>query len=62
VRYILSFGAFAILASAVLMTPSNAQQEAADRQRMVEEIDAMLASAPRVPAVSLGSVHVCAPQ
>ena len=28
------------------MTPSNAQQEAADRQRMVEEIDAMLASAP----------------
>ena len=28
------------------MTPSNAQQEAADRQLMVEEIDAMLASAP----------------
>jgi len=28
------------------MTPSNAQQEAADRQRMVEEIDAMLAAAP----------------
>jgi protein-L-isoaspartate(D-aspartate) O-methyltransferase len=46
VRYILSFGVFAILASAVLMTPSNAQQEAADRERMVEEIDAMLASAP----------------
>ena len=45
-RYILSFGVFAILASAVLMTPSNAQQEAADRQRMVEEIDTMLASAP----------------
>ena len=45
-RYILSFGVFAILASAVLMTPSNAQQEAADRQRMVEEIDAMLAAAP----------------
>jgi protein-L-isoaspartate(D-aspartate) O-methyltransferase len=35
---------FAVLAGAVLATPSNAQQEAADRQRMVEEIDAMLAS------------------
>jgi hypothetical protein len=41
----LSFAAFAILASAVLVTASTAQQDAADRQRMVEEIDAMLASA-----------------
>src|SRR5262249_43902697 len=40
----LLFGAFAILASAVLVTASTAQQDAADRQRMVEEIDAMLAS------------------
>jgi protein-L-isoaspartate(D-aspartate) O-methyltransferase len=37
---------FAILASAVLVATSMAQQQdAADRQRMVEEIDAMLASA-----------------
>ena len=42
---ILSFGVFAILASAMLVTGSTAQQEAADRQRMVEQIDAMLASA-----------------
>src|SRR5215470_18968742 len=41
----LAFGVFAILASAVLVTASTAQQDAADRQRMVEEIDAMLASA-----------------
>src|SRR5215470_10857290 len=41
----LAFGVFAILASAVLVTASAAQQDAADRQRMVEEIDAMLASA-----------------
>jgi protein-L-isoaspartate(D-aspartate) O-methyltransferase len=41
----LSLGAFAILASAVLVTASAAQQEAADRRRMVDEIDAMLASA-----------------
>jgi hypothetical protein len=41
----LSLGAFAILASAVLVTGSAAQRDAADRQRMVEEIDAMLASA-----------------
>src|SRR5215470_912403 len=40
----LSFLVFAILASAVLVTASTAQQDAADRQRMVEEIDAMLAS------------------
>jgi protein-L-isoaspartate(D-aspartate) O-methyltransferase len=41
----LSVGVFAILASAVLVTGSAAQQDAADRQRMVEQIDAMLASA-----------------
>jgi protein-L-isoaspartate(D-aspartate) O-methyltransferase len=41
----LSLGAFAILASAVLLTGSAAQRDAADPQRMVEEIDAMLASA-----------------
>jgi protein-L-isoaspartate(D-aspartate) O-methyltransferase len=41
----LFFWVFAILASAVLVTASTAQQDAADRQRMVEEIDAMLASA-----------------
>jgi protein-L-isoaspartate(D-aspartate) O-methyltransferase len=39
------FGVRAILASAVLVTASAAQQEAADRRRMVDEIDAMLASA-----------------
>ena len=42
---ILSFGVFAILACAVLVTGSAAQQDAADRQRMVEQIDAVLASA-----------------
>ena len=42
---ILSFGVFAILACAVLVTGSAAQQDAADRQRMVEQIDAMLAPA-----------------
>src|SRR3974390_475674 len=36
---------FAILTCAVLVTASAAQQEAADRLRMVDEIDAMLASA-----------------
>ncbi len=35
---------FAILACAVLVTASAAQQEAADRLRMVDEIDAMLVS------------------
>ncbi|OKO91320.1 hypothetical protein AC629_02875 [Bradyrhizobium sp. NAS80.1] len=40
----LSIGAVVILASAVLVTGSTAQQHAAERQRMVEEIDAMLAS------------------
>jgi hypothetical protein len=38
-------GVFAILASAVLVTASTAQQDAADRRRMVEEIDAMLSLA-----------------
>ena len=33
------------LASAVLVTASAAQQEAADRRRMVDDVDAMLASA-----------------
>ena len=36
---------FAILTCAVLVTASAAQQEAVDRLRMVDEIDAMLASA-----------------
>ncbi len=54
----LSFGVFAILASAVLGTASTAQQDAADRQRMVEEIDAMLASA----AGTRGMARLCAPQ
>ena len=40
------------------MTPSNAQQEAADRQRMVEEIDAMLASAPGSRGVARLSARV----
>jgi protein-L-isoaspartate(D-aspartate) O-methyltransferase len=40
----LSSGIFAILASAVLVPASMAQQDAAQRQRMVEEIDAMLAT------------------
>src|SRR6516165_855321 len=39
----LSFVVFAILANAVLVTASAVQQDAADRRRMVEEIDAMLA-------------------
>jgi protein-L-isoaspartate(D-aspartate) O-methyltransferase len=43
-RQILSFLVSAILASAAPMTASTAQQDATDRQRMVEEIDAMLAS------------------
>jgi len=41
----LSFRVFAILASAVLVAVSAAQEDVSDRQRMVEEIDAMLASA-----------------
>jgi protein-L-isoaspartate(D-aspartate) O-methyltransferase len=40
-----SFGILAILAGAMLVTASAAQQDAADRLRMVDEIDAMLASA-----------------
>ena len=40
------------------MTPSNAQQEAADRQRMVEEIDAMLAAAPGSRGVARLSARV----
>jgi protein-L-isoaspartate(D-aspartate) O-methyltransferase len=38
----LSFGLFVILAGTLLVTASTAQQHAADRQRMVEQIDAML--------------------
>jgi hypothetical protein len=49
------------LASAVLVTGSTAQQDAADRQGMVGQIDAMLAR-PGEPAVWLRSVRVCAPQ
>ena len=41
----LAFGVFAILAGGLLVTASTAQQDAGDRQRMVEEIDAMLGSA-----------------
>lgn len=40
----LSFGVLALVASAVLVTASIAQQDDADRQRMVQKIDAMLAS------------------
>ena len=43
-RRALSFGMFAILASALLATASTAQQDAAKRQQMVDEIDAMLAT------------------
>ena len=40
-----SFRVFvAVLASAMLVTASPAQQDAVDRRRMVEEIDAMLAA------------------
>jgi protein-L-isoaspartate(D-aspartate) O-methyltransferase len=42
---ILSHALLAILAGVGLVTVSTAQQDAADRHRMVEEIDAMLASA-----------------
>jgi hypothetical protein len=44
-------GVFAFLASAGLVS-ATAQQDAADRQRMVEEIDAMLASAPAMRGVA----------
>src|SRR6516165_11737993 len=40
----LSLGIFAIMASAVLVSASMAQQDAADCQRMVKDIDEMLAS------------------
>src|SRR5689334_20678999 len=40
----LSFGMFGILASALLATASTAQQDAAKRQQMVDEIEAMLAT------------------
>jgi hypothetical protein len=55
------FGTFAILANAVLVTASTAQQDAADRQRMVEQIDVMLASAAGT-AVWPSSARVCTPQ
>ena len=58
---ILSFGVFAILASAVLVAAFAAQQDT-DRRRMVEEVVAMLASAARAAAVWLSLVRVCAPQ
>jgi protein-L-isoaspartate(D-aspartate) O-methyltransferase len=54
----LSFGVFAILASAVLVTASAAQQDAADRQRMVEDIEAMLASAAGTSGVARLSPRV----
>jgi protein-L-isoaspartate(D-aspartate) O-methyltransferase len=54
----LSLGAFAILAGAVLVTGSAAQRDAADRQRMVEEIDAMLASAASTRGVAQLSPRV----
>jgi hypothetical protein len=46
------------LASAVLVTASAAQQDAADRKRMVEEIDAMLASTARTSGVARLSPRV----
>ena len=48
----LSFGILAIFASAVLVTAAAGQQDAADRLRMVDEIDAMLASAPGMRGVA----------
>jgi protein-L-isoaspartate(D-aspartate) O-methyltransferase len=48
---VLTFGVFAFLASAGLVS-ATAQQDAADRQRMVEEIDAMLVSAPGMRGVA----------
>ena len=42
----------AVLVSAVLVTASAAQQDAADRQRLVAKIDAMLASAARTSGVA----------
>jgi protein-L-isoaspartate(D-aspartate) O-methyltransferase len=53
-----SFGIFAILATAALVTASAAEQDAADRQRMVEEIDAMLASAAGAGGVARLSARV----
>jgi len=41
---VLSLGVFAILTGAGVVMASTAQQDAADRKQMVEEIDAMLAS------------------
>ena len=54
----LSVGVFAILASAVLVTGSTAQQDAADRQGMVGQIDAMLASAGGTSGVAALSPRV----
>lgn len=50
----LSSGMFALLASALLATASTAQQDAARRQQMVDEIDAMLATdaVPGMPRLS----------
>ena len=54
-----SFRVFvAVLASTMLVTASPAQQEAVDRRRMVEEIDAMLASAAGTSGVARLSPRV----
>ena len=60
VRYILSFGVFAILASAVLMTPQMRSKRppiASGWSRRSTQCSLR----PRAPAVWLGSVHVWAP-
>src|SRR5258706_14463048 len=52
-------GVFAMLASAGLITASMAQQDvAADHQRMVEEIDAMVASTASTSGVARLDPHV----
>jgi protein-L-isoaspartate(D-aspartate) O-methyltransferase len=53
-----SFGILAIFASAVLVTAAAGQQDAADRLRMVDEIDAMLASAAGTSGVARLSPRV----
>jgi protein-L-isoaspartate(D-aspartate) O-methyltransferase len=54
----LSFAVLAILAGAMLVAASTAQQEATDRQRMVEEIDATLALAAGTSGVARLSPRV----
>ena len=54
----LAFGVLAVLAGSLLVTASAAQQDAADRRRMVEAIDSMLASAARALGVAKLSPQV----